>query len=102
MSNLEAILVFCGAVLACYFAFTQLKTGKPKGIATGIVVFVISYYVIESVVEQVFLYMIPALAVALAIWWWSYRAKAQREREKQQQNQQARPSVRTTHTGNWR
>lgn len=100
MSDLEAILVFCGAVFACYFAFTQLKTGKLKGIATGIIVFVIAYYVIKSVAGQVFIYMIPALLIASLIWWLSHRTKVRREREEhQQQSQQPRPNPRTNQAG---
>ncbi len=106
MDTSNLVFVAVVGILAFYFAFTQFMTFKPKGMATGLVVGIISYYIIRSIAADLLIYIIPALAVIAVLWLLSHRASVRRARERErqrQQNQQPRPGARSTQTGgNWR
>lgn len=103
MTTENLVIVAIVAIIAFYFAFTQIMSGKPKGIATGIVVGIISYYTIRSIAVELLDYLKYGLVAIALLWFLNHRAsvrRARRERERQQQNQQQpRPGARTSHTG---
>ena len=88
MGTSELVLVAVVAIIAFYYAFTQLMTFKPKGMATGLVVGIISYYVILSIAEEVLTYLIPAFVLIAVLWFFNHRASVRREREKELRRQQ--------------